>query len=98
MFGAFSLYLSLGLGTLFLDLVLPGLLLPSERERDDGERERDYEQLQPIPGWLPAELSKRPRLAVARWFLGVSSPRTLASCLLLLHGCSLFLHSIISYA
>jgi hypothetical protein len=108
MFGAFFLYLllclgalflnrSLNLGTPILDLLLASVLLPSERERDDGERERDYEQLQPIPGWLPAELSKRPRLAVARWFVGISSPRTLAGLLLLLHGCSLFLHGIISY-
>jgi hypothetical protein len=108
MFGAFFLYLllclgalllnlSLNLGTSTLDLLLPSVLLPSERERDDGERERDYEKLQPIPGWFPAELSKRPRLTLPRWFLGISSPRTLAGFLVLLHGGSLFLHSIISY-
>jgi hypothetical protein len=31
--------------------------------------------------------SKRPRLALARWLLRISSPRPLAGFLLLLHGC-----------
>ena len=108
MIGAFLLYLSLCLGALLLnrslnlgtpifDLLLALVLLRREYEPDEDESERDYEQLQPIPGWLPAELSKRPRLAVARWLLRISSPRTLAGLLLLLHGCSLFLHGIISY-
>jgi hypothetical protein len=109
MFGAFFLYLllclgallfnrSLNLGTSTLDLLLASVLLPSESERDAGERERDYEKLQPIPGWFSTELSKRPRLTLPRWFVGISSPSTLAGFLLLLHGCSLFLHGIISYS
>jgi hypothetical protein len=55
LFGAFGLYLSLYLSALIFYLMLARLLLRGEPEPDDGERERDYKQLQQVPQRLIAE-------------------------------------------
>jgi hypothetical protein len=52
--GALLLNRSLNLSTPILDFLLASVLLPSERERDEWERDRDYEQLHPFPDRLPA--------------------------------------------
>src|SRR5215217_221510 len=46
-----------------LDALLASVLPQGEPDRNERQRDRNYEQLQPIPERLPAELSKRPRLA-----------------------------------
>src|SRR5215208_2001881 len=58
--------LSLGLSALVLDPLLANVLHHRERDRDERDHDRDYEQVHPVPDWLPADLSKRPRLALAR--------------------------------
>ena len=63
LFGAFCLYLSLYPSTLILELLLARLLLSREPEPDGGERERDDEELQQVPGRLITETCKPPHPA-----------------------------------
>jgi hypothetical protein len=67
--------LSLGLSALVLDLLrlfgalvlkilLASVLQHREDESDDDECERDYEQVHPLPYFLPAELPKGPRFSL----------------------------------
>jgi hypothetical protein len=66
-------------GALVLDLLLASFLQHREDESDDDECERDYEQVHPLPYFLPADLPKGPRCSLFPLWASCSSKKCSSS-------------------